>query len=295
MAALLRRAWSLLRAPANEVGFAVRSTLRWRRGRPAPRCDDGPALFSWLPAARRAEATRCAEALAKRYDLAKLRAAVPAPVYARNLARLEGLERLLGGRVPPVGPDGVLRAVDAGCGDFHYATALQQCLAGAGAARRVVLRGVELDGHGIYRDGHSRADHAAAAAERASLGGSLVRFETGDVTRMRLPEQDVVTAFFPFLTAHACLQWGAPLSRLRPRRLLRRLVEALRPGGWLVVTNQTVAEHQRLCRLLRGLPVERVARCRFGSSLVPEAVRTEGQVASLWQRHARVPAGKSSG
>ena len=97
------------------------------------------------------------------------------------------------------------------------------------------------------------------------------------------------------MTAHACLQWGAPLSRLRPRRLLRQLVQALRPGGWLLVTNQTVAEHRRLCRLLRDLPVERVARCRFGSWLVPEAARTVGQVATLWQRHAKIPAGKVSG
>ncbi|MCB9876732.1 MAG: hypothetical protein H6835_03930 [Planctomycetes bacterium] len=292
---LLRRGWSLLRAPANELGFVVRSTLRWRRGAPPRRGGDGPTLFAWLPAARRDGAHERAAALTQRYDLGALREAVDAPVFARNLARLEGLERLIGGRAAPLGPDGALRAVDVGCGDFHYATALQRGLSRAAGGARVVLRGVELDGHGVYRDGHSRADHAAAHAAGAGRGGDLVTFETGDVAAMRLPEQDVVTAFFPFLTAYACLQWGTPLSRLRPRRLLRRAVQALRPGGWLLVVNQTVDEHRRLCRLLRELPVERLRRCRFGSDLVPEAGRTAGQVASLWRRHAMVPIGKPTG
>ena len=101
--------------------------------------------------------------------------------------------------------------------------------------------------------------------------------------------------FFPFLTAYACLSWGAPLTRLRPRRMLRRAVQALRPGGWLVVANQTVDEHVRLCRLLAGLPVTRIARRSLATDLAPEAWRRDGQIGSIWQRQEEVPTGKSSG
>ena len=95
--------------------------------------------------------------------------------------------------------------------------------------------------------------------------------------------------FFPFLSAHACLQWGVPLSRLRPRRLVARAVASVRPGGWLLVVDQTPAEHQRLGELLAGHPVQLLATASFASALVPWAERTEGQVATLWRRQADVP------
>ena len=119
----------------------------------------------------------------------------------------EQLEALSDGLKLPVGPDGVVRAADLGCGDFHYAIGLQQWLArhvpsslpDEAVPRKVVLRGLELDGHGIYRDGHSRADHARARARSACADGGLVQFEVADAVHARLPEQDVVSLFFPFL------------------------------------------------------------------------------------------------
>jgi len=110
-----------------------------------------------------------------------------------------------------------------------------------------------------------------------------VRFEVADASAVRLPEQDVVTLFFPFLGPFACLRWGLPLSRLRPRRLLRAAVRALRPGGWLIVANQTAAEHARLCRWLRPLPVTALAQVPMATELVPWADCTTGQVLSAWR------------
>ena len=73
--------------------------------------------------------------------------------------------------------------------------------------------------------------------------------------RGRWPAVDVATAFFPFLSAYTCLQWGLPLSRLRPRQLVQRAVATVRPGGWLVVVNQTSAERAELARLLADQPI----------------------------------------
>ena len=292
---LLRRGWCWLRAPANEVAFALRATLRLGRGQPrrVPSAVSDDALF---PAAESAERA-VAQALAHRFDLAPL-AAEDRRVRRANLARLDALERLSRGITLPHGPDDVLRAVDIGCGDFHYAVSLQQGLSRhGGGARRVVLRGIEVDGYGLYRDGHSRADHARARAAAASVRTSLVRFEVADATRFALPPQDVVTLFFPFLTRYACLAWGAPLSRFAPDRLLRCAVAALRPGGLLVVANQTVAEHAALLRRLRGLPVIRIARRWFRSALLPPeaAAAAAGQVGSIWLRQSDIPSGKPIG
>jgi SAM-dependent methyltransferase len=270
---------ALLRAPALELSFALRSTLRWSRGTARLPHEPKEPWLRTLSPARQAEVA----ALVARHDLGALAAVSTVATFASCLQRLAVLERLDQAR--PVGPDGVVRAADFGCGDFHYAIALQRWLAGPGEPRRqVVLRGFELDGHGLYRDGHSRADHARAHAALAAVDGGMVRFEVADATSVRLPEQDLVTLFFPFLGPFACLRWGLPLSRLRPRRLLRAAVRALRPGGWLLVANQTPAEHARLSRWLRPLPVTALAQVPMASDLVPWADSTTGQVLSVWRR-----------
>jgi hypothetical protein len=271
---------ALLRAPALEVSFALRSALRWSRGNPVLPHEPKEPWQATLPPAGEQAVTD----LVARHRLEPLAAASTVATFGSCLQRLDALDRLGLAADLPVGIDGVVRAADFGCGDFHYAIALQRWLAGDGGARPVVLRGFELDGHGLYRDGHSRADHARAHAALAAVDGGMVRFEVACACSVKLPEQDVVTMFFPFLGPFACLRWGLPLSRLRPRRLLRAAVMALRPGGLLVVANQTAAEHARLCRWLRPLPVAPLAQVSMASELVPWAERTTGQVLSAWRR-----------
>jgi len=301
MPSVLQNGLALLRAPAIEVGFALRSVLRWSRGAPVLTDTADGETFGWAEPEHRAALEQRLDVLREQFTLDHFAATQAPDVRSRNFARLEQLEQLSDGLTIPTGPDGVVRAADFGCGDFHYAAALQQWLARhQGAAeptepRRVVLRGLELDGHGIYRDGHSRADHARARASAAAVEGSLVQFEVADAAHSRLPEQDVVSLFFPFLTAYACLSWGAPLSRLRPGKLLERAVQSVRPGGWLLVANQTEGENRRLNRMMEGLPVVRIARCLFATDMVPDAARTQDQVGSLWQRQVTVPPGMHSG
>lgn len=286
MPSLLQSGKAILRAPAIEIGFALRSLLRWSRG--APKRPEGAAVsnFDWADPKRKQVLEQREAVLHERYRLAGLGQALTPELRCHNLARLEQLESLADSLEMPCGPDGVVRAADFGCGDFYYAAALSQWLSrhGEEAARPVVLRGLEVDGHGIYRDGHSRADHARARAQAASDHGCTVRFEIADAAYARLPQQDVVSMFFPFLTAYACLTWGTPLSRLKPRKLLERAVRSLRPGGWLVVANQTPEEYLILSRLLARLPVVRIARTSFATDLVPDSERTEGQIGSLWLR-----------
>ncbi len=283
MATLVRRSLALLRAPANALGYLARSQLRWSRGiveLPEEPKDD---LFCWLDAIVRAQAEELERSLRRQFDLRMLSQQSTRLGYAENLALLEAAERMLGHVALPVGPDGVLRAVDVGAGVFQYATALQRFLAhgGTSASRRVVLRAIEVDGHGIYRDGHSRNDHARA---HAALAGDEVRFEVADFTALRLPEQDVVTMLFPFVERYALLQWGLPLGLFRPRQLFARAVATVRPGGLLVVANQTEAEFAQVQALLADQPVALVRRVSLATQLVPYAEQTQERVGSVWQR-----------
>lgn len=289
MPTVLQAAATWLRAPAVELSFLVRSALRWRRGAPALADEDKDGLFADLPADVAAAASAWEATALRDYALAPLRGRSSRTHWLASLHHLAGLRRLAAqaGAPAPCGPDGVVRALDAGCGDFHYAFALQRWLAHAGPEqppRAVVLRGVELDGYGVYRDGRSRADHGAAHAALAAHGPSTARYEVADFARRRWPQQDVVTMFFPFLSAHACLRWGAPLSRLRPRQLLRNAVATTRPGGWFVVVDQTAAERRELARLLADQPVEKLAEASWACAFVPWAARTQEQVGTLWRR-----------
>lgn len=283
---LLARCTALLRVPANEIAFAVRTGLAWSRGTPVLPDEDKADPFAHRPPDERAANELRAAALARRFDLAALHARSTIAVWTGNLALLEHLEALTADVALPVSADGAVRAVDVGSGDFHYATALQRWLAqhGTDTARTVVLRGFELDGHGVYRDGHSRADHARAHAALASRGSGLVRYEVADVLRVALPEQDVVTLLYPFVFCYPLLRWGLPLSRFRPRRLVHRAVAMLRPGGLLVVANQTDTEFERLRALLAEEAVEFVRCVPFATDLVPAAERTHFRIGSLWRK-----------
>lgn len=294
MSSLLQAAWSLLRAPANELGFLVRSSLRWSRGEPQLPDESKQALYGFLPPTERRVAERRLAALRRWPEIEALVARAGRTTLLDAMHRLEGLERLVGELAVPCSADGVVRAIDVGCGDFRYAPALAAWLGrhGSGPARPVVLRGIEVDGYGIYRDGHARADHARQHARLATAGGAEVRFEVADFARKRWPEQDVVSLFFPFLGVRACLAWGLPLSRLAPARLLARAVASVRPGGWLLVVDQTEAEHRRLRQLFADQPVECLAEASFATTLVPWAERTADQVASLWRRHEGMPNGR---
>ena len=283
MTSLLCKSLAVLRVPGNCLGYQLRSRLRWSRGALGLAHENKAGLFDWLAAPHRAAAARREGQLRERYCLAALSACSSRLHYAENLALLDAFEPLLARLRLPVGPDDVLRAADVGSGLFQYATALHRILArsGVGDRRRVILRGIEVDGHGIYRDLHSRADHARA---HAALASGDVSFEVADFIGVRLPEQDVVTMLFPFLTAYPLLQWGLPLGLHRPRRLLRRAVQLLRVGGLLVVANQTEDEFRRLRQLLRDQPVELVEVRALATQLVPYSDRTADRHGSVWVR-----------
>lgn len=281
MASILRKSLTLLKAPANSIGFEVRSRLP-RGAAPATLVNEVKGtLFSWLSGPQRAQASRRELALREGYDLTSLYAQSSVVHYAENLALIDRLERLFAG-LPMPSSDPLLVA-DVGSGAFQYATALERFLArrGVDRPRTVELCGIELDGHGRYRDGATRAQHAVA---HAALAGRSVHYIVADFLHTQLPMQHVVTLLYPFLSTYALLQWGLPLHHYKPRRLLRRAVAAVQPGGYLCVVNQTRAEFERLRTMLMDLPVRMVREVPFVSDLVPYAEQTADRVGSIWHK-----------
>jgi SAM-dependent methyltransferase len=139
-----------------------------------------------------------------------------------------------------------LRAMDVGSKDFRYAFALARWVEHVGQ-RPVHLVGVEIDGAGVYRSGHTRADRADAYCRQAGL---RVRFEVADFLAFDSPPVHVLTAFFPFVLPYQLAAWGLPLAHFAPERFAARYRELLVPGGLLVVANHTAEESARTRELL---------------------------------------------
>jgi SAM-dependent methyltransferase len=162
---------------------------------------------------------------------------------------------------------------DIGCASFWYAAALNAFF----QPRELV--GVEVEGHRLFKNGHTRIDYARGYLSRIAQA----RFVVADYVTFECPA-DIITAWFPFLTPAAILAWRLPLSLLAPERLFRRIYHNLKPGGLLVMVNHGAAE----ARLAEELCVA-AGLClltRFAEPGVLSSQRLTPAIFTCWRRVA---------
>ena len=247
--------------PLNAASFSMRRALSWSRGAVQPQNEAKTELFSHAGAQAARLASR-EQQLRKRYRLERLFEASTARVYRENLYVLDLLDRHAGdGAVRELSALPKVRAIDVGSQDFRYAFALARFL---GAAKREVwLTGIEIDGHHVYSDLHSRKDHAEAFA--GQVDGARVDYEVADFLAHRESNVDVVFFFFPFVLEYALVRWGLPRKHFGPKRIFQHAFDSLRPGGTVIIMNHTEAERQKQLELLTecGFEIQRTgdAKC----------------------------------
>lgn len=257
-----------LRVPLNAVSFRLRRLFHWRRGAPVLGHEAKEDLY------RGAEKKREKE-LRARYDLAALHARSTRDVYRENLYVLDLLDRLV---VRP--QKKALSAIDVGSKDFKYATAIERFLSRGGVD--VTLTGIEIDGHPVYADLHSRADYGEAYAR--STGNPNVGYVVADFLARKDEGLDVVFCFFPFVLRYALVRWGLPLGHFLPEKFFARARDALAPGGLLVIVNHTAEEHARQLELLAEVGLEVVSTGSAESRLVDYEEQTAERVLTVARR-----------
>lgn len=245
-------ALAYLMVPVDAAAFALRRTLRWRRG-PAPIAVESKMdLFGWLPRARREAALRREAELRSRYDLSALYARSSRALYRENLYVLDLLDRHCPDALVDVS---TVRALDIGSQDFRYAYALERWLRYADAdvdgARAVALDGVELDGHVLYEKFYSRVD--VAESHCRATGNPDVRYHVADVLTRGETDLDVVFCWFPFVLRYALVRWGLPLTHFAPEKIFQHAAQMLRTGGLMVIVNHTREEQARQVEILRAI------------------------------------------
>jgi SAM-dependent methyltransferase len=258
--------WQRLRSLRHRFWFGLSERLRWSRG-----------TFRESPALVLSEAPDQAEriaALQSCYQV-KFEAQLGRATSLNNYEYLDLLDRLwrAGGLERPA--PGAL--CDVGCANFCYAAALQAFF------QPTELVGIDIEGHRLYRDGHTRIDYAAGYV--AALPNA--RFLLADYVNLELPA-DVITAWFPFVTPEAMLAWRLPLSLLTPARLFARVRGNLRPGGLFVMANHGLAEAGIAADLCSAAGLRCLARERSDGPF--SAHRLSPAVLSCWQPATRAPA-----
>ncbi len=266
MPSLMKRVMARARGPANTIGFGVRRRLGWSRGRPALVAEDKDELFGYLSGARRATAEERAAHLVARYDLSALSQNSTCRTFRESL----GLLDILDGLRPHLRMSGTdtVRAIDVGSRNFEYAYGLSHFFRhGLGERPLAVdLLGIEVDGHGIYRDLHARADYGEAYASQVTTAS--VRYEVADFLEVDRSDLDVITMFFPFVTRYTLLRWGLPNRLFMPRALLAHAWSQLRPGGSLILFHQTREERNLALTMAAEFDFDVVTFCPVPTDLV---------------------------
>jgi hypothetical protein len=210
-----------LRSLRHRFWYGISERVRWSRGvfHETPARDLPGVAF---------EQTQRIAALQNRYQV-HFEEKLSAATSINNYEYLDILDRTWADSGLPRPAGGVV--CDVGSASFWYAAALHAFF------RPRELVGVEVEGHRLFKDGRSRIDYAAGYV--AQIPGA--RFLQADYADCELPA-DVITAWFPFVTATALLAWRLPLSMLTPERLFTRIYLNLRSRGLLVLVNHGAAE-----------------------------------------------------
>ena len=233
--------------PLNRVRFALRRALSFSRGAPVLPNEPKDGVFAYLEGDALAKAEARAKELRATYALAALEACSTLLAYRENLYVTDLLDTHAASRMKHAN---AVTVVDVGSKDFVYAPALL-AFAARWSEAPPDLTGVELDGYVVYKDLHSRADHATAWAK---VAGPTARYRVQDFLAFQ-PDAPVqlLTIFYPFVTRFALLRWGLPVSQYRPEALLAHAAGMLDAHGVLVIVNHTHEERGLLRALMEKI------------------------------------------
>jgi hypothetical protein len=257
--------WSQhLRSWRNALTLRIAAQVRFSRG---VYVETACGTLSSQPAARAARI----EELAVRYG-ARSESWLSEDTSLNNYAYLDVLDRAFAAARPELReglPAGAALG-DVGCANFWYASALQ-----------VFFRPGRLDGYDVeafrrYANGHTRQDYAAGYARR----WPETRFHGLDYRQVSTPA-DLITCWFPFVSAEPLLAWGLPLKLLKPIDLFEKMAGNLSSGGGLFMVNHGAGEAQIAADYAVSAGFRRLLSWEHAAPLLP---RPRSPVASYWQR-----------
>lgn len=293
------------RLPGNAFAFWFFQTLHWSRGKRKLIQESKSHLFAYLrpdaeekgvPSNLEQKAIERAKTLGKRFHLEALEKKSTATLYRKNLYLIDTLEKASEGLTLPFSERGVqgntetvYRALDVGSQDWFYVFGLEKWLKHVANShgRKIALKGIELDGYGIYPDFHSRKDYADTYV--AQTENPLVDYEVKDFLKFKDADQnsgfDFISIFYPFVTRYQLLFWGLPLRFFSPEKFMAHAAALTKKEGWLVVYCHTQVEQNIFLKLTRSLgSLELLREGAVESNLVDFWEEVTERRYSIWKK-----------
>lgn len=222
----------------NTADYSLRQKIGWKRTGLRFENELKDRLFKQLPEAERQRAVERSATLLKTYHLAKFRDASSVDNYLENLYYLDMLDKALNESQQTLAEK--IDAADIGPSSWFYVQALHALLSwwSNPQQRKVTLSGFEADPYRLYRNFHSRYDHARAHIRNLQDVNYLTKpFHLQPVSF------DLITMLFPFIFMDDHLAWGLPKKLFQPQKMLIEAWQSLKPDGILIVVNQGEKEH----------------------------------------------------
>ncbi len=249
-----------LRSGYHRVWYESSQALRWSRGNFRERST------GTLTALTEAQCRRVDE-LATIYHR-RFEATLPPETAFLNYAYLDLLDcakQALKWSVPTE-----QHVCDLGSANFSYAAALHAFF------HPTRLVGVEVDGHRLYCNGHSRIDYARGHIHDLPHTDYVV----ADYRRYEQASQ-LVAAWFPFVTPQPLLAWRLPLSLFDPSAILAQVAKNLIFGGTFVMVNHSPGEARVAHHLVEATGLVCQGHYVHERPLRP---RPQPAVLTLWQQ-----------
>jgi len=160
--------------------------------------------------------------------------------YLENLTVIELLENFLSLDCLSASSEekNIVKILDIGSKNWFYASGEWHFFKNNNQNREISLDGIEIDAFRVYSDFHTRYDYA--------------QFYIKNLTNTRYIAKDFlknddkyyyIIWFFPFVTEFPLQEWGLPLSKFKPSKMLKHAYNSLNSGGKILIVNQDEKEY----------------------------------------------------
>jgi len=243
----------------NEIDFFLRQNIHLKREYKGVK-ENKNDLFRELAPQKALLAKEKEQLLLKKYSLDYLKSNSTRRNYLENLAVIELLEYCF---KEENFPDKTIKILDIGSKNWFYASGEWNFFKKHKKSQDFFLEGIELDGFRVYSDFHTRYDYAQFYTKNLPNTHYIVK----DLLNHN-EKYDFIIWFFPFVTEFPLLEWGLPLSKFQPEKMLKHAFTLLNPNGKMLIVNQDKNEHQIQQELLNKLNIKHKIKPEFFNSFI---------------------------
>lgn len=144
-----------------------------------------------------------------------------------------------------MGKENTLVVADVGARNFCFAPIIDTLFKDLGY--KIELHGIEIDSYRRLANLHTRYDYGMFYAKQCRDAA----FHPIDFMKFTTP-LDICFLLNPFVSDEPTLQWGLPLTVLKPKDFFEHAYSLIKPNGLCILSNPSAEEYEIACQLAVG-------------------------------------------